>query len=50
MNAEEKHEYIDGQIILQASETPKHNTVVGNFATDLLMAFKRQPYQVFMLR
>ncbi|HIK06739.1 MAG TPA: Uma2 family endonuclease [Trichormus sp. M33_DOE_039] len=49
VNSEEKHEYIDGQIVLVPSETPKHNTVVGNFGATLLFAFKRQPYQVFIL-
>ncbi|MBD2491860.1 Uma2 family endonuclease [Aulosira sp. FACHB-615] len=50
VNSEEKHEYIDGQVILQVSEIPNHNTVVGNFGANLLMALKRQSYQVFMLR
>ncbi|MBD2458152.1 Uma2 family endonuclease [Nostoc sp. FACHB-87] len=50
VNSEEKHEYIDGQVILQVSEITNHNTVVGNFGANLLMALKRQPYQVFILR
>ncbi|WP_413200223.1 Uma2 family endonuclease [Nostoc piscinale] len=50
VNSEEKHEYIDGQVILQVSEITNHNTVVGNFGANLLMALKRQSYQVFMLR
>ncbi|MBD2302628.1 Uma2 family endonuclease [Nostoc sp. FACHB-190] len=50
VNSEEKHEYMDGQVILQVSEIPNHNTVVGNFGANLLMALKRQSYQVFMLR
>jgi len=48
VNSEERHEYIDGQIILMTGGTPNHNQIAGNFYTSLNFALKRQPYQVFI--
>ncbi|NDJ25247.1 Uma2 family endonuclease [Nostoc sp. B(2019)] len=48
VNSEERHEYIDGQIILMTGGTPNHNQIAGNFYTALNFALKRQPYQVFI--
>jgi Uma2 family endonuclease len=48
VNSEEKHEYIDGQIILMAGGTPNHNQIGGNLYTALNFALKRQPYQAFV--
>jgi Uma2 family endonuclease len=48
VNSEEKHEYIDGQIIEMAGGTPDHNQIAGNFYTALNFALKRQPYRAFV--
>ncbi|WP_316429652.1 Uma2 family endonuclease [Leptolyngbya sp. NK1-12] len=48
VNAEERHEYIDGEVILMPGGTPNHNQIVGNFYAALNFAFKRQPYRVFV--
>ncbi|OUL35616.1 hypothetical protein BV372_10440 [Nostoc sp. T09] len=47
VNSEERHEYIDGQIILMTGGTPNHNQIAGNFYSALNFALKRQPYRVF---
>ncbi|MCL1462970.1 Uma2 family endonuclease [Argonema galeatum A003/A1] len=48
VNAEEKHEYIDGEIILMSGGMPNHNRITGNFYAALNFALKRQPYDVFV--
>jgi Uma2 family endonuclease len=48
VNSEERHEYIDGQIIPMTGGTPNHNQIAGNFYGALNFAFKRQPYRVFV--
>lgn len=48
VNSEERHEYIDGQIILRTGGTPNHNQIAGNFSAALNFALKRQPYRVFV--
>ncbi|MBD2340603.1 Uma2 family endonuclease [Calothrix sp. FACHB-156] len=48
VNSEERHEYIDGQIIPITGGTPNHNQIVGNFYAALNFALKRQPYQAFV--
>lgn len=47
VNSEERHEYIDGEIVLKPGGMPNHNTIGGNFCAALNFAFKRQPYDVF---
>ncbi|MBE9207753.1 Uma2 family endonuclease [Nostoc sp. LEGE 06077] len=47
VDSEEKHEYIDGQIILMAGGTPNHNKLAGNLYAAILYAIKRQPYEVY---
>ncbi|WP_427159914.1 Uma2 family endonuclease [Aliinostoc sp. HNIBRCY26] len=47
VNSEEKHEYIDGQIIFMAGGTPNHNKLAGNLYAAILYALKRQPYEVY---
>ncbi|AUT02606.1 hypothetical protein CLI64_20655 [Nostoc sp. CENA543] len=46
VNSEEKHEYIDGQIILMAGGTPDHSQIVLNFGGIINGLLKRQPYRV----
>jgi Uma2 family endonuclease len=45
--AEERHEYIDGEIRLMPGGTPNHNQVLGNLYAEINFALKRQPYQAF---
>jgi Uma2 family endonuclease len=44
----ERHEYIDGEIILMTGGTPNHNQIVANLCTEANLALKRQPYRVFV--
>lgn len=49
LNSEERHEYINGEIIPMTGGTPNHNQLVGNFYAALNFALRRQPYRVFVL-
>ncbi|MGB0561111.1 MAG: Uma2 family endonuclease [Spirulinaceae cyanobacterium] len=44
----ERHEYIEGEILLMTGGTPNHNRISGNLLAELKMALKGQPYEVFM--
>jgi Uma2 family endonuclease len=46
--AEEKHEYLDGEIVLMTGGTTNHNTLALNFASYINLALKKQNYRVFM--
>lgn len=46
--AEERHEYVDGEIRLMPGGTPNHNRVIRNLGGILNSSFKGQPYEVFM--
>lgn len=48
INSEERHEYINGEIIPMTGGTPNHNQISLNFSGTLNFALKRQPYQVFV--
>ena len=48
VKSEERHEYINGQIIPMTGGTPNHNQISGNFYAALNFALKRQPYRVFV--
>ena len=48
VNSEERHEYINGEIIVMTGGTPNHNKIAGNFYAALNFSLKRQPYQVFI--
>jgi Uma2 family endonuclease len=48
VNSEERHEYINGEIILMAGGTPNHNQIALNISGTLNFALKRQPYRVFV--
>lgn len=45
----DRHEYINGEMILTTVNTPNHNIIAGNFYTTLNLGLKRQPYEVFAL-
>lgn len=46
--SQERHEYIDGEIVLMTGGLPNHNTLAGNFHAALNFALKRQPYRAFI--
>jgi len=48
INSEERHEYINGEIVLMTGGTPDHNTIALNLSSALNVALKRQPYKVFI--
>jgi Uma2 family endonuclease len=48
VNSEERHEYINGEIIVMTGGTPNHNKIAGNLYAALNFGLKRQPYQVFI--
>jgi len=48
VNSEERHEYIDGEVICVAGGTPNHNQIAGNFYAALNFGLKRQSYRVFV--
>jgi len=49
INAEERHEYLNGEIILRLGGTPNHNSIIGNFYVALHQTLKRQSYDVFAI-
>jgi Uma2 family endonuclease len=48
VNATDKHEYIDGEIIFMPGGMPNHNRIILNLGAVLNFALKRQPYDVFV--
>ncbi|MGB3761180.1 MAG: Uma2 family endonuclease [Rivularia sp. (in: cyanobacteria)] len=48
VNSEERHEYINGEVICVTGGTPNHNQIAGNFYAGLNFGLKRQPYRVFV--
>lgn len=44
----DRHEYIDGQIILMTGGLPNHNQIAGNLYAALNFALRRKSYQAFM--
>ncbi|MEA5596468.1 Uma2 family endonuclease [Rivularia sp. UHCC 0363] len=48
VNSEERHEYINGEVICVTGGTPNHNQITGNFYASLNFGLKRQPYRVFV--
>jgi Uma2 family endonuclease len=47
VNSEERHEYIDGEVVCVRG-TPNHNKIAGNLYAALNFGLKRQPYDVFV--
>jgi Uma2 family endonuclease len=45
----ERHEYINGEMILMTGGTPSHNRISGNLYIALIQALKRQPFEIFLL-
>jgi Uma2 family endonuclease len=48
INSQERHEYIDGQIIPMTGGTPQHNDIAGNLYIALKLALTRPPYSVYI--
>jgi len=48
VNSEERHEYIDGEILTMVGGMPNHNQIVLNLAGTLNLKLKQQPYRVFV--
>jgi Uma2 family endonuclease len=46
--AEERHEYINGEIRVMPGRTPNHNRIVGNLYANLNFALRGQSYEVFI--
>lgn len=47
INSEERHEFINGEIILMAGGTPDHNEITTNLVLALKLALKGKPYRTF---
>jgi Uma2 family endonuclease len=47
VNADIRHEYINGEIVPMTGGTPNHNQILLNLAGALNFALRRQPYRVF---
>ncbi len=47
-NSEERHEYINGEIIPMTGGTPNYNKIALNFASALNFGLKRQPLDIFV--
>jgi len=45
--SQERHEYLDGDIVLMVGGLPNHNRIILNIAAALNYLLKRQPYDVF---
>ncbi|MGI0484724.1 Uma2 family endonuclease [Pantanalinema rosaneae CENA516] len=48
VNSDERHEYINGEIVTMVGGMPNHNLIIGNFHAALNFALKRQPYFTFV--
>ena len=48
VNSEERHAYLDGEIVLMSGGTPDHNKITLNLSATLNFALKRQSYEVYV--
>lgn len=48
LNSQERHEYINGEVICVTGGTPNHNQIALNLSGTLNLSLKRQPYRVFV--
>jgi Uma2 family endonuclease len=48
VNSQERHEYINGEVILMTGGLPNQNRIAGNFYAALNFALKGKPYDVFV--
>ena len=47
--AEERHEYLNGEIRLMTGGTPNHNDIAGNLYILFKQALRKKPYRIFNL-
>jgi len=47
INSEERHEFIDGEIVLMAGGTPIHNEITSILNSVLRVSLKGKPYSIF---
>ena len=48
INSENRHEYINGEIVSVTGGTPNHNQICLNLSGSLNFALMKQPYRVFV--
>lgn len=48
IHSEERHEYIDGEIVLMTGGLPNHNKIAGNLYIALSIDLKRKPYEIYI--
>jgi Uma2 family endonuclease len=48
VNSQERHEYINGKVILMTGGLPNHNRIAGNFYAALNFALRGKLYDVFI--
>ncbi|MEM9513150.1 MAG: Uma2 family endonuclease [Cyanobacteria bacterium P01_E01_bin.48] len=48
VNADTRHEYINGEIIPMTGGTPNHNRIIRNLCTALTLGLRGQAYEVFV--
>ena len=46
--AEQRYEYINGEIVPMPGRMPNHNRILGNLYTFLNLALRQEPYEVFV--
>ncbi|MFQ4138766.1 Uma2 family endonuclease [Nodosilinea sp. PGN35] len=49
VNAEDRHEFWDGEVRLMTGGTPDHNNIAGNLLVALKAALRGRPYRTFIL-
>ncbi|MDB9510542.1 Uma2 family endonuclease [Kamptonema animale CS-326] len=48
INSQDRHEFINGEIVLMTGGTPNHNEITSNFIVALKVALKGKPYRTFI--
>ena len=48
LNSDERHDYIDGEIVLMTGGTPEHNEIVSILNAALRIALKGKSYSIFV--
>ncbi|MBW4439756.1 MAG: Uma2 family endonuclease [Plectolyngbya sp. WJT66-NPBG17] len=48
VQSDERHEYIDGEILLMTGGLPNHNKIAGSFYSALRFGLKRKPYEPYV--
>lgn len=48
INSQDRHEFINGEIVLMTGGTPNHNEITSNLIVALKVALKGKPYRTFI--